>query len=207
LEQIEKFLSDFEDALKFLSEGNNLQFLEQATNNFVLLTGKEENVSSYITYQVQLHQILGFHTMPILSFLKGEVNFEGFKSKNMTAYRRLELLKKVCSVYIVNAEKSLAMPNFLNYTFFSINDMQPNQVNMSLINNDSSTFKTSLDFNSGLNLMNQLLNNFEQKLHRGNNQIDMKLVGEYKKFTDEFNSRLEEVLQGIKASQESNQVK
>lgn len=192
---MEQFISDFEDALKFLSEGNNLQFLEHVTNNFVLSSGGSKINNNFITYQLQLHQVLQKHVMPIIAYLKGSINFENYKSKYMPAYRRLELLKKTSSIHIANAEKSISLPEFLNFTFFSYNDFQPNQVNMTLINNDNNSFVTSLEINSAINLINQLLINFEDKLQRGNNKIDINQVSMYRELSDKFLNRIEEVIQ------------
>jgi hypothetical protein len=192
-ENLEKFKTDFENALSFLSQGQNLNLLEKLADNFVIANQSNHNSLSLINFQVNLLELFGEKANPIFSYLKNDIDVN-YNSNHKQAFRRLENLRKLSKKHINNAEKALTLPNELHTAFFLYTERNPYDIKMTLVNNDQTSFSTEMDFNGGLNLVHDLLNNLDEKLKRGNNDINSELIESYREITNRFLDSLHNVL-------------
>jgi hypothetical protein len=192
-DQQKKFIEDLEASLNILSTKNNIQLLEKITENFILMSQNGKNPDAYIMYQVQVFNLLGQSAGPIINFLKSNLDFP-YSGRHREAFRRIHNLRTLSGIFLNNAEKAYALPHSLATTFFSYNERYPHEITMMLLNNNQTAFSSNLDFNGALNLINQLLINLEQKLHRGHNNIEMEIVNQFKEANFKFSANLDELV-------------
>lgn len=169
---------DLDKALALLSEGKNLQLMEDIVNLFV--NQSRYNVFSYVTLQVQLAQNFEENTGIILAILKGQVTINNYQGRYKEAYRRLAYLSQISNIHINNAEKAISLPDHLSNVFFSFNEVSPFLMLMILTNNNGDSYRVTMDFNSALNLVNTTLSNLIQQLSRSNKDISLDLINQFR---------------------------
>jgi hypothetical protein len=182
--EYERFLNDLENALGILSQNNNLKILERITDNFIS-SSQGDNSTTFINFQIQLFELFDGHGNPILLFLKSDLQVK-YNGKHKEAFRRLENLRKISRRYLNNGEKAISLPNELNTTFFLYSERHPIDIKMTLINNNQSSFSTEMDFNGALVLAYDLVNNLNDKLRKGNNNINPETVDNYRDMSNQF---------------------
>lgn len=186
-------IEDLEVALNVIATNSNLQLLEKMTENFITMSQNGKNIDAFIVFQVQVFELLGRHAGVVINYLKsdGELPYNG---KNKEAFRRLNNLRALSRIFHSNAEKAFASPNSLSTTLFSYNETNPHFITMVLINNNQTAFSSNLDFNSTINLINQLTLNLDEKIHKGVNNIDINYIDQFKEINTKFLGDLEEVI-------------
>lgn len=191
--QHNNFVEDLEAAINFLAANSNLQLLEKMTENFISTSQSGKNLNAYVIYQVQVYELLGTHAGVVINYLKSEGDLP-YNGRNKEAFRRLTNLRTLSKVFYTSAEKAFAQPNSLSTTLFTYNDINPHFITMMLINNDQTAFTSNLDFNDTLNLINQLLINLEQKLHKGANNIEAPLIDQFKEVNFNFLANIDNIM-------------
>lgn len=197
-----ELIATFNETINHLSEENNLQLLEQITGNFNTLFLTVYSPDKFIYYQAQLNDLFGpKYAQIILNFLKNSIHID-YKGQHKQTYRRLLNLKKVTSLNLLNAERAFAIPEALRSIFFTINAQRPLEIKLVLSNNDSSTFQTSMDYNTGLNLLNTIATALTDKLKQGHNDLDLNFINEFKERTHKLNQALDEIIENAQSSNE-----
>lgn len=194
------FIEDLENALGMLSQGSNLSVLEKLIDNFIISSQGKENTVAFINFQIQLFENFEVHGNPLFLYMKSDLHVD-YNGKYKQAFRRLENLRKVSGRYLSNAERSISLPNELSTTFFLYSDKHPNDLKMTLVNNDQSSFSTDIDFNGALNLVHDLINNLNDKLNKGNNSINPQIVDNYRDISNQFLGNVYRVI-----SEKSNEI-
>lgn len=191
MEEQRDFLQEFDKALKFLNDGNKLQILEQAVNNYI---GSNADLSlpKFINFQMHLNELVGEHINVISHYFQEPMQFQ-YNGQFKQAFRRVEALKSLIHIHWNLISAAMVAPNRLKGNFFSFNETSPSDLLVTLINNDNNCFTTNVDFNGGLNLVNQLLENLTDKMNKGSNNIDIGTYEKFKSNADTFISRMEEL--------------
>lgn len=192
MEEKKDFLQEFDKALKFLDSGNNLQILEQSINNYVT-SNADLSIPKFINFQLHLNGVLGEHTGVISHYFQEPIQIP-YNGQFKQAFRRVEALKRLVHVHWNLMSAAMVAPNKLKGNFFSLNETTPFDILITLINNDNSHFTTNVDFNGGVNFLNQLLENLTDKLHKGSNNIDTAPYVKFKSNVDNFITQMEEIL-------------
>ncbi|KLK98283.1 hypothetical protein XJ18_16485 [Bacillus pumilus] len=186
-----EYKQDLENMLTYLDEGNNIDYLEKLINNYVVANPEHDRIK-FLNFRVELFQTLDKYSDVFLYYINQD-DYLVYDGQYQSVLKRLEVLKKISRYNILQSDKAVNQPFALKANIVSFNRKTPEEMLLTLINNNSESFETYLDFNGTVNVVSSLIENLNEKYDYGSNTIDASLVDRLKGNFDLFIGRYEEI--------------
>lgn len=191
---------DFEPIVTFLDEENRLKNLETVVDRYI--TGNQSlDYLKYFNFQDELTALLGKYQPLVLRFLRGQVKVR-YAGRNNAVYKRLLNLQHVSQFHFNSINNAITIPHDLRGHMISFNNVRPQDLLLTFLNNNGENFQTSINYNGLLTLTNGFIQNLSLKFSNGINQIDPKLIDDFISETSELISKLQKFLQNNEKNQQ-----
>lgn len=186
-----EFLPKYRELLNFISQNN-------------LMDSIEETYRVYYSYEVKPNSMGVLNNIILLLFNNQieflntfnmymqnlNIDYPNKASGNSQINSRLKKLKIIYSRNLVKNNMIMAEPFNINSSLASIQKNSPN-INVNLSRNDGEEFYATFNFNTLMNLINQLTNVLSKKLEVGNNVVNIQLLNNYIESSDKFKLEIE----------------
>lgn len=193
------YKTELEEMLQYLNIGSNIDYLEKVINNYVVANSEHDKIK-FLNLRVELIQCLEIHTDTFL-FYMNQNDLPIYEGEYQSVFKRLEALKRISRYNILQSDKALSQPFALKANIVSFSSKTPEDILLTLVNNNSESFETYLDFNGTLNVVNSLIENLNKKYDIGVNTIDAYLVDQLNKNFDSFMKKFKEIERNINRNQ------
>ncbi|WML35654.1 hypothetical protein [Clostridium sp. OS1-26] len=117
------------------------------------------------------------------------INFNNRTTSNAQINARLRRMRDIYFECIMAFNNMVSDPFNISGTATSVQEKSPS-INLTLSRNDLTQFSCTLNFNSLLNMLCQLVSVAGNKLNSGNNIIDVQLLNRYLEESDNLNSTI-----------------
>lgn len=188
------FIEDFMQTIDFIEKNDNFNQLEKIVESF---SYGDNSQQTYMSFQLQVISLLGMdYTPPLLHFFKSppnelDIDVKKISGKKRTILTKITNLKMLVNVKINFAEEAISSPFKISQHMFSFNHELPYHLTTTFTRNDGESIKFLMTLNDGLELINSLVVNLNEKFDKGKNNINRNLVYSLNENIEHLNAKME----------------